>query len=104
MADYTKKGFKLEREELVFTCSSRWVVWTKEAGFQRGTDLISARLQVFAPCTQDALRRQVRAWLAAYEDEELVALAEQMVAEAIDAMAETPTGTPSLPPQKGQAN
>jgi hypothetical protein len=99
MADYTKKGHKLEfakeKDAMVFSCSSQLVGWEKKKSFLKGTNAL-ARLQIIAPTTKGQMHRVLTAWLGAYDDDELVGQVEPVVDGALGGFAELPPA----PPQK----
>jgi hypothetical protein len=98
MADYTKKGHKLEfvkeRDAMVFSCEGQVVGWDKEKSFMKGTNVL-ARLQIIAPITKGQMRRVLVAWLGAYDDDELVGQVEGVADGAVG-------GFPELPPAAAQ--
>ena len=62
-------------------------------------------LQIIAPCTQAQVVATLRAWLCAYNDEDLAAQVEPVVAEALAKLPPVQDeGPPSTSPQRGQVN
>jgi hypothetical protein len=105
---YTKNGHKLRhRQGLVFDClSNGWLQWSADQKRfeRRALELHLASLQLWAPCRRGEMVATLKAWLAAYQDEELIAQVDSVVEEAIGGLPEPTEGTPPTNPQQGQLN
>jgi len=106
VAEYTKNGHKLVHlKDLLFRCEARAAVWPEDAKApERTENFWLSSLLVFSPSTQGQIVRTLKAWLAVYEDDELVAQVDDLVVQVMGNMPSAKQGTPSTNPQKGQMN
>jgi hypothetical protein len=113
MAEFTKRGHKLMVDGMLLTCMCRTAVVRNDgegekakATRERSDAWRLADLLIYAPCPQGRIVSIVRAWLAAFDDEELLAQVEDAVAEALAKMPEAegklapPPTSPPPPPSK----
>lgn len=108
MANYTKRGHKLEwakdlKDGLIFKCSCRFVSWTPGERFGKGQDGLLAQLQVVAPCTHGEMVATLRAWLSVYGDDELLGQVEGEVDACLASIKDIPSDA-AANAQRGQLN
>jgi hypothetical protein len=103
MSDYTKKGYRLVHVSgTVFECLSEHVVIfdAEKNACTKASSFSHSRLVVQCPCTQAEILRVLRAWLTAYEDDELLEQVDGVVRKAIEGLPAA-SNPPAIPAQKG---
>jgi hypothetical protein len=102
---YTNKGHALGHVRpldesvwaLVFRCFGQAI-----SGAQKGrpnkAEFVLSDLAVYPPCTRAQVTDTIRGWLGVYDDQELLAQVEAVVAQALETLADAPPATPPPPP------
>jgi len=102
MSNYTKKGHKIVHiSGTIFECASEHaVLFDAERNACVKAPFLLARMLVHTPCTYAQLVCVLRAWLTAYEDDELLEQVDAVVRKAIEDMPAAPNAPAPSPAQK----